>query len=59
MRERQLHSSGGGLTCRTGTRKQGYVRHCFQEKTQTTSKQDKEIATARYRAVVNARKGKR
>ena len=36
-----------------------YVRHCFQKKTQTTSKQDKEIATARYRAVVNARKGKR
>ena len=36
-----------------------YVLHCFQKKTQTTSKQDKEIATARYRAVVNARKGKR
>ena len=26
-----------------------YVPHCFQEKTQTTSKQDKEIATARYK----------
>ena len=36
-----------------------YVLHCFQKKTQTTSKQDKEIATARYRAVVSARKGKR
>ena len=36
-----------------------YVLHCFQKKTQTTSKQDKEISTARYRAVVSARKGKR
>jgi phage-related protein len=36
-----------------------YVLHCFQKKTQTTSKKDKEIATARYRAVVNTRKGKR
>jgi phage-related protein len=36
-----------------------YVLHCFQKKTQVTTKQDKEIATARYRAVVNARKGKR
>ncbi len=33
-----------------------YVLHCFQKKTQTTSKQDKAIAEARYRAVVNARK---
>jgi phage-related protein len=36
-----------------------YVLHCFQKKTQTTTKQDKDIATARYRAVVNARKVKR
>jgi len=36
-----------------------YVLHCFQQKTQATSKQDKDIATARYRAVANARKGKR
>ena len=35
-----------------------YVLHCFQKKTQATSKQDKDIATARYRAVANARKGK-
>ena len=35
-----------------------YVLHCFQKKTQATSKQDKDIATARYRAVVNTRKGK-
>jgi phage-related protein len=35
-----------------------YVLHCFQKKTQATTKQDKEIATARYRAVVNARKYK-
>ena len=36
-----------------------YVLHCFQKKTQATSKQDKDIATARYRAVANARKSKR
>jgi phage-related protein len=36
-----------------------YVLHCFQKKTQATSKQDMEIATMRYRAVVNARKAKR
>ncbi|WP_158940803.1 type II toxin-antitoxin system RelE/ParE family toxin [Burkholderia sp. S171] len=33
-----------------------YVLHCFQKKTQATSKRDKEIAEARYRAVANARK---
>jgi phage-related protein len=36
-----------------------YVLHCFQKKTQATSKQDKDIAATRYRAVVIARKGKR
>jgi phage-related protein len=36
-----------------------YVLHCFQKKMQATSKQDKDIAAARYRAVLNARKGKR
>jgi phage-related protein len=36
-----------------------YVLHCFQKKTQATTRRDKDIATARYRAVVNARKGKR
>lgn len=33
-----------------------YVLHCFHKKTQATSKRDKDIAEARYRAVVNARK---
>lgn len=33
-----------------------YVLHCFQKKTQATSKQDKDIAQARYRAVVNTRR---
>ena len=33
-----------------------YVLHCFQKKTQATSKQDKVIAEARYCAVVNVRK---
>ena len=36
-----------------------YVLHCFQKKTQAASKQDIEITTVRYRAVVNARKAKR
>jgi phage-related protein len=33
-----------------------YVLHCFHKKTQATSRQDKGIAEARYRAVVNTRK---
>jgi phage-related protein len=33
-----------------------YVLHCFQEKTQATSKRDKEIAATRYRAMAIARK---
>ena len=36
-----------------------YVLHCFQKKTQVTSKQDKAIAEARYRAVANSRKAKK
>ena len=36
-----------------------YVLHCFQKKTQVTNKQDKAIAEARYRAVVNARKARK
>ena len=35
-----------------------YVLYCFQKKTQTTSKRDKDIATARYRDVINARRAK-
>jgi phage-related protein len=35
------------------------VLHCLQKKTQATSKRDKEIAEARYLAVVNARKVKK
>jgi phage-related protein len=31
-----------------------YVLHCFQKKAQSTSKQDKDIAEARYRAVAAA-----
>ncbi len=33
-----------------------YVLHCFQKKTPVTSRQDKNIAEARYRAVVNTRR---
>jgi phage-related protein len=36
-----------------------YVLHCFQKKTQAASKQDKAIAAARYRAVINARREKK
>jgi phage-related protein len=36
-----------------------YVLHCFQKKTQATSKQDRAIVGARYRAVVNARRDKK
>ncbi len=36
-----------------------YVLHCFQKKTRVTSKQDKAIAAARYRAVVNVKKEKK
>ena len=36
-----------------------YVLHCFQKKTRATSKRDKAIAAARYRAVVRARKEKK
>ncbi|SAK40923.1 hypothetical protein AWB78_00150 [Caballeronia calidae] len=33
-----------------------YVLHCFQKKVQSTSKQDKEIAAIRYRAILRERK---
>jgi phage-related protein len=33
--------------------------HCFQKKTQVTSKQDRGIAAARHRAVVHVEKGVR
>ncbi|MFT3907250.1 MAG: type II toxin-antitoxin system RelE/ParE family toxin [Steroidobacteraceae bacterium] len=35
-----------------------YVLHCFQKKTQATSRQDRRIAAIRYRAIVLARKSK-
>jgi phage-related protein len=35
-----------------------YVLHCFQKKMQTTSRYDKDIAEARYRAIVGARRAK-
>lgn len=36
-----------------------YVLHCFQKKTQVTSKHDKGIAEARYRATVITRKARK
>jgi phage-related protein len=32
------------------------ILHCFQKKTEATTKQDKAIAETRYRAVVRTRK---
>jgi len=36
-----------------------YILHCFQKKTESTTKHDKEIAATRYRAVINDRKTKK
>jgi phage-related protein len=33
-----------------------YVLHCFQKRTQATSRKDRDIAETRYRAVVSTRK---
>ena len=33
-----------------------YVLHCFQKKSQTTAKHDKDITETRYRAVMNQRR---
>lgn len=33
-----------------------YVLHCFQKKTEATTKHDKEIAQTRYRSISQARK---
>lgn len=35
-----------------------YVLHCFKKKTNTTSKHDKEVATTRYKAVIQERSRK-
>lgn len=36
-----------------------YILHCFQKKTQATSKRDKDIAETRYRAVINMRRDRK
>ena len=36
-----------------------YVLHCFQKKTEVTAESDKDIAEARYRAIVRTRKATR
>jgi len=35
-----------------------YLLHCFQKKSRATSQRDKDIAQARYRAVIKSRKAK-
>ena len=54
-----MRVSGVVLDARPKFEEAVYVLHCFQKKTQVTTKQDKDIAAERYRAVVNARKVKR
>ena len=36
-----------------------YVLHCFQKKTEATTKHDKDVAETRYRAVVRERRAKK
>ena len=36
-----------------------YVLHCFHKKSRMTSKQDRGVAATRYRAVADARRGKK
>jgi phage-related protein len=35
-----------------------YVLHCFQKKTEATTRHDKEIVEARYRSVIRERAGR-
>jgi hypothetical protein len=64
VRYRVLVAAGSTFLCWNVNRKPHleeaiYVLHCFQKKTQVTSKQDRAIAAARYRAVVNLRREKK
>jgi phage-related protein len=36
-----------------------YVLHCFQKKTEATTRNDKDVAEARYRAIVRERRDKK
>jgi len=36
-----------------------YVLHCFQKKTEATTKHDKGIAESRYRAIITERRNKK
>lgn len=55
-REIRIRESGGAFRVMYVARFEDgvYVLHCFQKKTQTTAKRDKDIAKARYRAVLSA-----
>lgn len=55
-REIRIRESGGAFRVMYVARFEDgvYVLHCFQKKTQTTAKRDKNIAKARYRAVLSA-----
>jgi len=60
-REIRIVDGGGAyrVMCVAKFEEAVYVLHCFQKKTRATSKQDKDIAATRYRAVVDARRGTR
>ena len=57
-KEITLWDPSSGATLRSLHGDDIYVLHCFQKKSQVTSKQDRAIAAARYRAAVNVRKEK-
>jgi phage-related protein len=59
-REIRIREEGGAFRVMYVTKFEEaiYVLHCFQKKTQATSRQDKNIAAIRYRAVVEARRSK-
>ena len=58
MREIRIREASGAFRVMYVTKFEDavYVLHCFQKKSQTTAKQDKEIAETRYRAVMKQRR---
>jgi phage-related protein len=53
VREMRVQESSGAFRCiYLAKRPEGiYVLHCFQEKTQKTSRQDLDLAERRYKAI--------
>ena len=61
LREVRLSEDSGVLRviCVAKFAEAVYVLHCFQKKARTTSKPDKSITEARYRAVAAGRKNQK